>query len=95
MVFNTLAQQLVGTGRPQPQVLVPLRVAAVVGSASQPSVTSRIQQVQQRAATLKAGVKGGQAFVVSTSQRKPETQILVNKPAPAAQNGKYWLAVLD
>ncbi|XP_068422495.1 RNA exonuclease 1 homolog isoform X2 [Clinocottus analis] len=61
--------------RPQPQVLVPLRAPAVSGFASQPSITSKIQQVQQRASMLTTSVKGGQAFVVSsTGQRKPEIQ---------------------
>ncbi|XP_031705348.1 RNA exonuclease 1 homolog isoform X2 [Anarrhichthys ocellatus] len=65
----------VAKSRPQPQVLVPLRAPAVSGFASQPSNTSKIQQVQHRASMLTASVKGGQAFVVSSScQRKPETQ---------------------
>ncbi|XP_076007239.1 uncharacterized protein LOC143001493 [Genypterus blacodes] len=72
--------------RPQPQVLVPLRVAPAVGPAPQPSALLRIQQVQQRALTLKAAVKGGQAFVSSACPRKPETLIPVNNPAPATQN---------
>uniref|UniRef100_A0AAQ4RSK3 Exonuclease domain-containing protein n=1 Tax=Gasterosteus aculeatus aculeatus TaxID=481459 RepID=A0AAQ4RSK3_GASAC len=56
--------------RPQPQVLVPLRAPAVSGFTSRPSTTCKVQQVQHRAAAL----KGGQAFVVSSSyQRKPET----------------------
>ncbi|XP_049907406.1 RNA exonuclease 1 homolog isoform X3 [Epinephelus moara] len=64
----------VAKSRPQPQVLVPLRGSAVSGFASHPSITSKIQQVQQRASMLTASVKGGQAFVSSTCQRKPETQ---------------------
>ncbi|XP_034396655.1 RNA exonuclease 1 homolog [Cyclopterus lumpus] len=68
-------EQPVVKSRPQPQVLVPLRAPAVSGFASQPSSTSKIQQVQQRASMLTASVKAGQAFVVSSAcQRKPETQ---------------------
>ncbi|XP_006790119.1 RNA exonuclease 1 homolog isoform X4 [Neolamprologus brichardi] len=42
-------------------------------------------EVQQRASTLTASVKGGQAFASSTSQKKPETQftpsVLTQNPA--------------
>ncbi|XP_037632608.1 RNA exonuclease 1 homolog isoform X3 [Sebastes umbrosus] len=68
--------------RPKTQVLVPLRGPAVSVSASQPSITSKIQQVQQRASMLTASVKGGQAFVSATCQRKPETQ---SAPFPSTQ----------
>ncbi|XP_026199578.1 RNA exonuclease 1 homolog isoform X2 [Anabas testudineus] len=57
--------------RPQPQVLVPLRGPTTSAFGSQPS---KIQQTQQRASMLTASVKGGQAFISSTCQRKPETQ---------------------
>uniref|UniRef100_UPI0037E97160 RNA exonuclease 1 homolog n=1 Tax=Semicossyphus pulcher TaxID=241346 RepID=UPI0037E97160 len=72
----------VAKSRPQPQVLVPLHGPAVSGFTSQPSITTKIQQVQQRASILTASVKGGQAFVSSTCQRKPETQ---NAPSPSTQ----------
>ncbi|XP_070689095.1 RNA exonuclease 1 homolog [Pempheris klunzingeri] len=71
----------VAKSRPQPQVLVPLRGPAVSGFVSQPSVSSKIQQVQHRASMLTASVKGGQAFV-STCQRKPET---LSAPPPSTQ----------
>ncbi|XP_070759888.1 RNA exonuclease 1 homolog [Enoplosus armatus] len=76
------SEQSVAKSRPQPQVLVPLRGPAVSGFASQPSITSKIQQVQQRASMLTASVKGGQAFVSSSFQRKPETQ---SGPSPFTQ----------
>nr|XP_046241388.1 uncharacterized protein zgc:152968 isoform X2 [Scatophagus argus]XP_046241389.1 uncharacterized protein zgc:152968 isoform X2 [Scatophagus argus] len=63
--------------RPQPKVLVPLRGPAVAG------FTSRVQQVQQTASMLTASVKGGQAFISSTCQKRPETQ---NAPSPSSQN---------
>ncbi|XP_029294914.1 RNA exonuclease 1 homolog isoform X2 [Cottoperca gobio] len=66
-------EQPVAKSRPQPQVLVPLRGPAVSGFASQPSITSKIQQVQQRASMLTASVKGVQAFGSSSCQRMPET----------------------
>ncbi|XP_044051335.1 RNA exonuclease 1 homolog isoform X3 [Siniperca chuatsi] len=72
----------VAKSRPQPQVLVPLRGPVVSGFSSQPSITSKIQQVQQRASMLTASVKGSQAFVSSTCQRKPETQ---SAPSPSTQ----------
>ncbi|XP_059192195.1 RNA exonuclease 1 homolog isoform X2 [Centropristis striata] len=68
--------------RPQPQVLVPLRGPVVSGFPSQPSTTSKIQQVQQRASVLAASVKGGQAFVSATCQKKPEIQ---SSPVPSTQ----------
>ncbi|XP_071753731.2 uncharacterized protein LOC139910365 [Centroberyx gerrardi] len=82
----------VAKSRPQPQVLVPLRGPAAPGPASQLSITSKIQQVQQRASMLTASVKGGQAFISSAPQRKAETraappsQTLANKPV-TIQNG--------
>ncbi|XP_045890880.1 RNA exonuclease 1 homolog isoform X2 [Micropterus dolomieu] len=72
----------VAKSRPQPQVLVPLCGPAVSGFYSQPSTASKFQQVQQRASMLAASVKGGQAFVSSTCEKKPETQ---SAPSPAAQ----------
>ncbi|XP_034728978.1 RNA exonuclease 1 homolog isoform X3 [Etheostoma cragini] len=69
----------VANSRPQPQVLVPLRVS---GFASQPSITPKIQQVQQGASMLTASVKGGQAFL-SSCQRKPDTQ---TAPFPLTQS---------
>uniref|UniRef100_A0A7N6BYH6 Exonuclease domain-containing protein n=1 Tax=Anabas testudineus TaxID=64144 RepID=A0A7N6BYH6_ANATE len=91
--MSTLAKN-----RPQPQVLVPLRGPTTSAFGSQPS---KIQQTQQRASMLTASVKGGQAFISSTCQRKPETQnshsissqALENlQPAPL-QNGRYLFAV--
>ncbi|XP_028433492.1 RNA exonuclease 1 homolog isoform X4 [Perca flavescens] len=75
-------EQPVANRRPQPQVLVPLRVPAVSGFASQPSIPPKIQQVRQGASMLTASVKGGQAFVSSTGQWKPETQ---TAPFPLTQ----------
>ncbi|XP_041854385.1 RNA exonuclease 1 homolog isoform X2 [Melanotaenia boesemani] len=60
--------------RPQPQILVPLQEPAASKFVSNPTITSKIQQVQQKASTLTASVKASQAFVSSTSQRKPEAQ---------------------
>ncbi|XP_033973498.1 uncharacterized protein zgc:152968 isoform X6 [Trematomus bernacchii] len=68
-------EQPASKSRPQPQVLVPLRGPAVSGFASQPSITSEIQQVQQRASMLTASVKGVQPLVHSNSQRRLETQV--------------------
>ncbi|XP_030593372.1 putative exonuclease GOR isoform X3 [Archocentrus centrarchus] len=65
----------VAKSRPQPQVLVPLREPITSGFGSRRSVNSKTQQVQQRASMLTASVKGGQAFVSATSQKKPETQL--------------------
>lgn len=99
--FACSVQQPVAKSRPQPQVLVPLRGPAVSGFASQPSATSKIQQVQQRATILTGSVKNGQAFVSSTCQRKPETQSASSpstpenlQPAPV-QNCKHLLVVVD
>ncbi|XP_008304339.1 uncharacterized protein LOC103375798 [Stegastes partitus] len=72
----------VAKSRPQPQVLVPLRGPAASGFGSRPSITSKIQQVQQRASMLSASVRGGQAFVSSTCQKKPETLSAPSAPAP-------------
>lgn len=88
--------------RPQPQVLVPLRGHAASGFASQPSITPKIQQVQQRASLLTASVKGAQTFVSSTGQRRPDTKSAPPsaqtteylQPAPV-QNGKLLLLVVD
>lgn len=68
--------------RPQPQVLVPLRGPVVLGLPSQPSSTSKIQQVQQRASILTSSVKGAQAFISSTGQRKSDA---MNAPSPSTQ----------
>ncbi|KAM7019119.1 uncharacterized protein LKV04_009733 [Tautogolabrus adspersus] len=68
--------------RPQPQVLVPLRGPVVSGFAPQPSITAKIQQVQQRASILTASLKGSRAFVSSTCQRTSETQSV---PSPSTQ----------
>lgn len=84
--------------RPQPQVLVPLRTGGVLGFTSQPSVTSKMQQVQQRACALTASVKAAQTFV-STANQRPDMQratpcVQMSKnlqPAPV-QNG---IAVLN
>ncbi|XP_041642485.1 RNA exonuclease 1 homolog isoform X2 [Cheilinus undulatus] len=72
--------------RPQPQVLVPLCGPAVSGFAPQPSITTKIQQVQQRASILTASVKGSQAFVSSTCQRKTETQSVSSLPTQTPEN---------
>ncbi|KAG7221306.1 hypothetical protein INR49_017373, partial [Caranx melampygus] len=64
------------SSRPQPQILFPLRGPA----ASQSSVTSKIQQVQQRASMLTSSVKGGQAFLSATCQRMPESQTSAAPP---------------
>ncbi|XP_022621009.1 RNA exonuclease 1 homolog isoform X1 [Seriola dumerili] len=73
-------EQPAAKSRPQPQVLVPLRGPAASGFVSQSSVNSKIQQVQQRASMLTASVKGGQAFVSATCQRKPEIQTTACPP---------------
>uniref|UniRef100_A0A3Q3A3A3 Zgc:152968 n=1 Tax=Kryptolebias marmoratus TaxID=37003 RepID=A0A3Q3A3A3_KRYMA len=90
--------QPLAKSRPQPQVLVPLREPAASGFGSRPSVTSKIQQVQQRASMLTASVKASQAFVCSTSQAKLETQSAPSAPGPEilqpdpAHSGKRLLA---
>lgn len=66
--------QQVAERRPQPQVLVPLQTCAASGFTSQPSVTSKMQQVQQRACALTASVKGAQTVVSTANQRRPDTQ---------------------
>ncbi|KAM6930971.1 uncharacterized protein FYW49_002896 [Xenentodon cancila] len=66
--------------RPQPQVLVPLREQGVSGLGSWPSVTSKIQQVQQRASVLTTSVKAGQAFISSNSQKKLDLQSSSSTP---------------
>ncbi|XP_017267937.1 RNA exonuclease 1 homolog isoform X2 [Kryptolebias marmoratus] len=78
----TNLEQPLAKSRPQPQVLVPLREPAASGFGSRPSVTSKIQQVQQRASMLTASVKASQAFVCSTSQAKLETQSAPSAPGP-------------
>ncbi|KAM4615799.1 uncharacterized protein ACJ7VT_008814 [Polymixia lowei] len=76
----------VAKSRPQPQVLVPLRGPPAAGPAAQLSIPSKIQQMQQRASTLTACMKGGQAFVSSVSRRKPETRAPPPpSPEPATQ----------
>lgn len=98
--MTSSVQQPVAKSRPQPQVLVPLCEPITSGFGPRPSVSSKTQQVQQRASTLTASVKGGQAFVSSTSQKKPETQftpsVLTQNPATLqpVRNGKYLLAVV-
>ncbi|XP_051277789.1 RNA exonuclease 1 homolog isoform X2 [Dicentrarchus labrax] len=75
-------EQPVAKRRTQPQVLVPLRGPAVSGIASQPSTTTtKIQQVQQRAPMLTASFRGGQTFVSSAFQGRPENQ---STPTPSA-----------
>nr|XP_020444048.1 uncharacterized protein LOC109953040 [Monopterus albus] len=78
-------EQPVAKSRPQPQVLVPLRGLASSGFGSQPSTTSKMQQVQQKASILTASLRSGQAFVSSTCQKKPETQ---TAPSPSTQTLK-------
>ncbi|XP_068167222.1 RNA exonuclease 1 homolog isoform X3 [Antennarius striatus] len=75
--------------RPQPQVLVPLCVPAVSRFSSQPSITSKIQQVHQKASMLPASVKGGQALVSSTCQRTSDADKL---PSPTAQLSELLMA---
>lgn len=88
--------------RPQPKVLVPLRGPVVPGFASQHSITSKAQQVHQRASVLTASVRGAQTFVSSTSQKRSDIK---STPSPLAhtpenlqsavvQNGKFVLAVV-
>ncbi|XP_071339683.1 RNA exonuclease 1 homolog isoform X2 [Trachinotus anak] len=95
-------EQPAAKSRLQPQVLVPLREPAVSGFASQSSITTKIQQVQQRASMLTASVKGGQAFVSATCQRKPETQTTVcppiqtpasTQPAPVQNDYMNYIAM--
>ncbi|GAA6218681.1 RNA exonuclease 1 homolog [Lates japonicus] len=79
-------EQPAAKSRPQPKILVPLHGPAASGFGSQSSITSRIQQVQQRASILTASVKGGQAFVSSTCQRTPETQTMTCPPTQTPAN---------
>ncbi|XP_047237514.1 RNA exonuclease 1 homolog isoform X2 [Girardinichthys multiradiatus] len=72
--------------RPQPQVLVPLQEPAVSGFVSRPSISSKIQQVQQRASVLTAQVKAGQKLVSSVIQKKPETQTVPSALTPTPEN---------
>ncbi|XP_063754369.1 RNA exonuclease 1 homolog isoform X2 [Eleginops maclovinus] len=72
--------------RPQHQVLVPLLGPVVSGFASQSSITSEVQQVQQRASMLTASVKGVQHLVHPNSQRRPETQ---SAPLSSTQTTGY------
>uniref|UniRef100_A0A4W6EF35 Zgc:152968 n=1 Tax=Lates calcarifer TaxID=8187 RepID=A0A4W6EF35_LATCA len=83
---DLLIQQPAAKSRPQPKILVPLHGPAASGFGSQSSITSRIQQVQQRASILTASVKGGQAFVSSTCQRTPETQTMTCPPTQTPAN---------
>lgn len=84
-------------------MLVPLRGPVVPGFASQHSVTSQIQQVQQRASILTASVRGAQTFVSSTSQKRsdtksapsPSAQTPVNLQSAVVQNGKFVLDVVN
>ncbi|XP_026178439.2 RNA exonuclease 1 homolog isoform X3 [Mastacembelus armatus] len=61
-----------GKSRPQPQVLVPFHGPVASGFGSKPSITPKMQQVQQTASRLTNSAKNGQAFVSSTCQKKPE-----------------------
>lgn len=70
--------------RPQPQVLVPLRTGGVSGFTSKLSVTSKMQQVQQRACALTASVKGAQTVVSTAIQRRPD----MLRPTPCVQMSK-------
>lgn len=88
--------QPVAKSRPQPQVLVPLRGPAVSGFASQPSITSKMQQVQQRASIL--GASGVQTFVSPAIQRRPDpksaspsAQVPENQQNAPVQNGRILL----
>ncbi|CAK6959725.1 RNA exonuclease 1 homolog [Scomber scombrus] len=76
------AEQPVAKSRPQPQVLVPLRGPAAPGFAPLSTITSNIQQVQQRASMLTASVQGSHAFFSSTCQRRQETQMVAAPPFP-------------
>ncbi|KAM3868434.1 RNA exonuclease 1 homolog [Diretmus argenteus] len=81
------AEKPVANSRPQPQVLVPLRGPSTPLSASQPSIISKlqvVQQIQQKATMLMAAMKGRQAFVSSTSQRRPDARVPPPSQNPAA-----------
>uniref|UniRef100_A0A3Q3WZ12 RNA exonuclease 1 homolog-like domain-containing protein n=1 Tax=Mola mola TaxID=94237 RepID=A0A3Q3WZ12_MOLML len=74
------------------------------GLASHSSITSKIQQVQQKASALTASIQGAQTFVSSSSQKRPDAR---SAPAPSAQtlqpqmqlapvqNGELLLVVVD
>ncbi|KAJ8285229.1 hypothetical protein GJAV_G00024440 [Gymnothorax javanicus] len=62
----------------RPQVIVPLR-----GPGSHLSNPSRIQQLQQKATELTAGIKGGQAYAAaSAGAKKPVTVVPVSHHIP-------------
>lgn len=62
----------------KPQVIVPLQGSP----APQQAPLSRIQQLQQKASMLTSALKGGQAFVSSTTQRKVLTLVPPHTPPP-------------
>ncbi|KAM4578001.1 uncharacterized protein V3H82_007507 [Fundulus diaphanus] len=68
--------------RPEPQILVPLREPGAVRLNSRSSVTSRIQQVKQRAFMATAPVKSGQNVVPPVSQK----QTLPSASTPTPKN---------
>nr|XP_015816079.2 RNA exonuclease 1 homolog [Nothobranchius furzeri] len=86
-------EQPLAKSRPQPQVLVPLRGPSASEYGSRPSITSNIQQVQQRASMLTASVKAGQAFISAASQKKPEMQsapsVSSSESLPAVHNAYF------
>ncbi|KAM8760993.1 uncharacterized protein AB9X84_008854 isoform 2-T2 [Acanthopagrus schlegelii] len=86
MAHEAKHTEAVVKNRPQPQVLVPLRGPAVSRFVSQPAVNSKIQQVQQRASMLTTPVKGGQTFVSSTYQRRPEAQSTFSASVQSPEN---------
>ncbi|MEQ2177382.1 hypothetical protein GOODEAATRI_002962 [Goodea atripinnis] len=59
---------------------------AASGFVSRPSISSKIQQVQQRASVLTAQVKAGQKLVSSVIQKKPETQTVPSALTPTPEN---------
>lgn len=92
--------QQVAERRPQPQVLVPLRTGGLSRFTSQPSVTSKMQQVQQRACALTASVKGAQTVVSSVNQRRPDLQraapcVQMTKNPQPVQNGNAKLSRMN
>ncbi|XP_034026821.1 RNA exonuclease 1 homolog [Thalassophryne amazonica] len=81
--------ELLARKRTQPQVLVPLCSQSVQGLAPQPSVPTRIQQIQQSASMYTAAVKSGQAVSASLQKKQearaviaPQCQPSVSKPTP-------------
>ncbi|KAK5611110.1 hypothetical protein CRENBAI_022021 [Crenichthys baileyi] len=78
-------EQPLAKSRPQPQVLVPLQEPAASGFVSRPSISSKIQQVQQRASMLTAQVKAGQKLVSSVIQKKPDTQTVPSALTPTPE----------